>query len=154
MNTTKISWLCFWPFSIGSTYFFLATSWLHVSKRKCRRPPAAQRRRSRRECACMPFGTYLYLHTVGVGNHVAVLGFARLGAKQCTGSYDPRDHQLSGSHVRRVWKSKYPYLNTRISRSASLIRLFSRLNSRRYSPNKGLGAASAKYFWRKGVRTD
>jgi hypothetical protein len=28
-------------------------------------------------CAHRPVGTYLYLHAVGVGNHVAVLGLAR-----------------------------------------------------------------------------
>jgi hypothetical protein len=28
-------------------------------------------------CARRPVGTYLYLHAVGVGNHVAVLGLAR-----------------------------------------------------------------------------
>jgi hypothetical protein len=50
----------------------------------------------------MPVGTYLYLHAVVDGNHVAVLGLARLEARRGTGSCHPRDQHMSGSHVRRV----------------------------------------------------
>jgi hypothetical protein len=42
-------------------------------------------------CARMSVGTYLYLHAVGAGNHVAVPCLARQGAKRVTGSCDPRD---------------------------------------------------------------
>jgi hypothetical protein len=34
-HTTKISRLCFWPFSTGSTYFFLSTSSLQIPQRNC-----------------------------------------------------------------------------------------------------------------------
>jgi hypothetical protein len=50
----------------------------------------------------MPVGTYLCLHAVGVGNPLAVPCSGRYGAKQGTGSCDPRDPHVSGSHVRRV----------------------------------------------------
>jgi hypothetical protein len=49
----------------------------------------------------MPVGTHLYLHAVGDGNHVAVPGLARWGAKRGTGKCDPQDRQLSGSYLRR-----------------------------------------------------
>jgi hypothetical protein len=64
-----------------------------------RRPPAAGPGGG---CARRPVGTYLYLHAVGDGNPVAVPCLARQGAERGTDSCDPRDQQLSGSHVRRV----------------------------------------------------
>jgi hypothetical protein len=50
-----------------------------------------------------------------------------------------------------IWKSKYPYPNTWISRSADPM-CFSRMNTRRYSPDKGAGAASFEILLAKGVR--
>jgi hypothetical protein len=46
----------------------------------------------------------LKLFTTCTVNLVAMLGLAREGAKRGTGTCDSRDHQLSGSHVRRVLK--------------------------------------------------
>jgi hypothetical protein len=53
-------------------------------------------------CARRPVGTYLYLHAVGVGKPVAVPGLARQGGERGTGSCDPRDKHLLGSHIWRV----------------------------------------------------
>jgi hypothetical protein len=39
----------------------------------------------------MPVGTYLYLHAVGDGNHVAMPDLVRWGAKRRADNCDPRD---------------------------------------------------------------
>jgi hypothetical protein len=43
------------------------------------------------ECARTPVGTYLYLHAVGAGNNVAMLGMAWQGAKRGIGNCNSRD---------------------------------------------------------------
>jgi hypothetical protein len=97
----------------------------------------------------MPVGTYLYLHAVDAGNHVAVPCLAREGAARGTDSCDPRDQQLSGSPVRRVWKniiSVHRQMDLPLGQSDMS---FPRLNTRIYSPDDGAGAASAKKFLAK-----
>jgi hypothetical protein len=102
----------------------------------------------------MPVGTYLYLHVVGAGSLLAVPDLARYGAKRGTGSCDPRDQSLLGSHVWGFWKSKYPYINTRISRSVCPICFFATNRLADTLPTRGRGRRVRNIFCRKGVRTD
>jgi hypothetical protein len=94
----------------------------------------------------MPVGTYLSLHGVGVGNLVAVPCLARSGAERGTGSCDPRDQQLSGSHVRRVLENHNIRTLTLRSPARPVRYVFSRLHIHIYSPNMGAGAVYAKHL--------
>jgi hypothetical protein len=105
------------------------------------------------ECARTPVGTYFYLHAVGDGHHVAVPCLAWWAAKRGTGSCDPWDQQHSGSHVGRVLENHNIRTRARGSPAQPFQYVFSSLNTRRYSPNKGAGAASTKCFWRRRVRS-
>jgi hypothetical protein len=96
----------------------------------------------------MPVGTYLYLHAVGACNPSAVPGLARLGAER--GSY--RQVRSAGStsvgkpctegfgkNIISVHRHKdLPHGQSDMS--------FPRLNTPRYSPDEGAGAAFAKCF--------
>jgi hypothetical protein len=112
-------------------------------------PPATQRRRPWRGCACMPVGTYPYLHAVGACNHVAVPGWHGKGLIEVPAAAIRVIRIYREAVYGGFWKSKYPYPGTRISRSASPICSFSQLNTRIYSLCKGAGAASSKFFLAK-----
>jgi hypothetical protein len=116
---------------------------------------AAAPERGALACPRGSVGTYLYLHAVGVGNPVAVPTFTRYGAKRGTGSCDPRDPQLSGSHVRRVLGKH----NIRTPAQGSPARPFRYVFSATTIladtlPTQGRGRRLRNVFWRKRVRTD
>jgi hypothetical protein len=101
----------------------------------------------------MSIGTYLYLHAVGANNHVAVPSLVREGAKRSTGSCDPRDQQLLGSHVRRVLKIKisvpqHSYLPLGQSD------MFLRDRAHSYTLQIRKRGVSLKYSLARRVRTD
>jgi hypothetical protein len=106
-----------------------------------RRPRKGVHSQARRHLPLLPRGgRYLPFSRAKLGT---------FGTKRGTGSCDPWDQQLSGSHVRRVLENHNIRTPSLRSPARPVRYVFWRLNTHTYSPDNGAGAVSPKFVLAK-----